>query len=109
MALGHSPVLNDSLGQSHLYLLDEFRGQVTPVLLDQPRGEGMQSVGYCAVLDPQGQVGEVHLHGPLEAVQNRQGVLPDWPVTLQLVRVQLVLNAAGSGQRHTGPRIKPAP
>lgn len=67
----------------------------------------MQGVGHGAVLNPQGQVRAVNLQGPPEAVQDGCGMLPDGPITLQLIGVQLVLNATGPGQGHACPGIKP--
>lgn len=67
----------------------------------------MQGVRHGAILNPQGQVGAVDFQGPSEAVQDRRGVLPDGPITLQLIGVQLVLNATSPGQSHACPGIKP--
>ena len=69
----------------------------------------MQGVGDGAVLDPQRQVGHVDLQGPPEAAQHGLGVLPHGAVTLQLVGVQLLLDAAGPRQSHARPRVEPAP
>lgn len=35
-------------------------------------------------------------------------MLPDGPIALQLIGIQLVLNATGPGQGHARPGIKPA-
>lgn len=67
----------------------------------------MQGIGNGAVLDPQGQVGAVDLQGSFEAVQDRGRVLPDGAIALQLIGVQLVLNATCSSQSHPGPGVKP--
>lgn len=66
----------------------------------------MQGIRHGAILNPQGQVGAVNLQGPPEAVQDRRGMLPDGPITLQLIGVQLVLNATGAGQGHACPGIE---
>lgn len=90
------------------HLLHHFRGKLHFPLLKLPGRKGMQGVGNGAIFDPQGQVGAVDLQGSFEAVQDRGGVLPDGAITLQLIGVQLVLNAARSSQSHASPGVKPA-
>jgi hypothetical protein len=34
-------------------------------------------------------------------------MFPYWSITLQLIGVQFILNATGSGQSHACPRIEP--
>lgn len=67
----------------------------------------MQSIGNGAILYPEREVGAIDLKGSFEATQHWAGVLPDEAVALQFVGVQLILNAAGPGQSHPCPRVKP--
>lgn len=79
------------------YLFDHLWGELAAPLLQLPRGEGVQRVRDSAVLDPQRQVGAVDLQRPLEAVEHRLRVFPYGHVALQLVGVELLLDAAGAG------------
>lgn len=57
----------------------------------------MQCIRHGTILDPQRQVGAVHLQGPLKAVKYCLGVFPYRNVTFQLIGVELFLDTTGSG------------
>lgn len=78
------------------HLFDHLCWELSAPLFELARRKRVQRVGDGAVLDPEREVGAVDLQRPLEAVQHRLRVLPYGEIALQLVGVELLLDAAGS-------------